>query len=97
MAIPDGYHYADTDDFSGYDRPPHVVDNDVEIELHFAECNAHAYARPSFTCNYCGDTYMPQHRQDSERLIAAVHWFHAHNCATLERAEAMGIVYDLAA
>lgn len=89
MALPEGFHYTDDSDFSGWDRQPWNVENVAEIEMWFKEAQHREIRQPSFTCNYCGD-----HRRTAS-LDHALGWWRAHDCKTLEAAEASALVIDL--
>lgn len=89
LPLPAGTHACDDSDFSGWDRLPWVVENDLEVEFWWRESIESANHRPWFTCSYCRDRFQ------ARSLTTAVRWFHAHDCEPLQTAEAEAMVYGL--
>lgn len=82
MSLPWGFHVEYPD--GGMDRPHDVCWNDAEVELCFDD-----HTRPTITCGYCSNkiqTRSPEKARD---------WWRAHDCPSLEAAEAHTIVADL--
>lgn len=82
--LPWGYH---EDALSG-GRNSSVVETDYEIEVHYVERLNAGVKRPVFSCAYCGDTFR------SASLDAALVWWNAHDCLTLEDRERAALLYD---
>ena len=85
----DGFQVVSPDQnsdwFGGFDRHPNVVENEEEVMLEYARQGG---AQPEIVCGYC-----EQHHR-SRDVRRAIHWFNSHDCATLQLAEARGIVLD---
>lgn len=72
-------------EFSGYDRPTNVVENEDEIMLEYRRQKG----QPSLRCGYCHGVHR------ARTVEGALRWWNAHDCNTLLVADSEAIVTQL--